>query len=767
MQTKILINGITLEGANLVPLLLKVKYWQSKRVEVTFFGNKFLKKQIDTLRIINKYRFIELTNTRRMKGKIHLVVEGLRRNILALSYINQLKGKYNIVYSISSVLDLLIFPYILQKKDKKILRVAVFDNIVPITDPGNKLIRFFAWIFFQISLMVLRSADQIYTGSEDLRKFLLNHGIKENKIIERGQAVRNEMIKEATRDPKYKIDALFVGRINETKGIYDMLEVLKLVRQEYPKFQLALIGEGDEATMSHYKEKIREMDLTQNIQFLGYRSEEEKFNIMKSSCVFWFLSTSQAESFGVALLEAVCCGKPAFAYNLSAYNYLTNGEAYFFKIHDYQAVTAKVIDIFGKKEFENQKGKLLIDKYSWEKIAEIEYNNFVKKLNDLFYQSDSVRKILINGITLEGANIVPLLSKIEYWQSKGAEVSILGNERLKKQIDSLHLIKKYNFIELKNTNRIKGRIHLIFEGLRRNFLALFYFSKLKDKFDVVYSISSVLDLLLFPYILKKVDNKIKRVSVFDNTVPFLYSGNILISFLAWVFYQISLIFLKDSNYIYVTRPELKEHLLKRGFNIFQLVITGSTIEMGLVKTSKKVDKYNIDALYVGRINEAKGIYDMLEVLSIVRNTFPNFQLALMGAGEEAIMKKYKDKINKAKLWRNIQFLGYKTGLEKFNIIKSSKCFWFLSHTESYPLAPLEAICCGLKTFVYDLPAYNMYKNQELIIANKRDYAAVAEKVIEIFDKKDFNNQRGKLLFEKICWSWDDIADIEYKTLFPN
>lgn len=766
-KIKILINGITLEGANLVPLLLKVKYWQEKDVEVTFFGSKLLNEQIDSLNIIKKYYFRELKNTRKIKGRINLIFEGLRRNIQILSYLSQFKNKYDIVYSISSVLDLMLFPYILKKFDKKTLRIAVFDNIVPITDPGDRIIRFLAWVFFQISLLLLKDTDFIFTGSKDLENFLIRIGIDRKKVIERGQAVRNEMILRARENPKYSIDALFVGRINETKGIYDMLEVLALVKKRYPDFQLALIGEGDETTMRQYKKEIEDMELTKNIKFLGRVTEEDKFEIIKSSKCFWFLSISEAESWGVALLEAVCSGKPAFAYNLPAFNFYKNNEVFFFKIHDYSGIAKKVIETFDKKKFDNKKGRLLLDKYSWEKIAQIEYENFSTAIGQLSIYSKSSPKILVNGITLEGANIVPLLSKIKYWQGKGAKITIFGNEILKQQIDSLRLIKKYNYIVLKDTNRLKNRIHLIFEGLRRNLRALFYLSKLKDKFDLVYSISSVLDLLLFPYILKKVDNKIKRVSVFDNTVPFLYSGDILINFLAWFFYQISLIFLKDSNYIYVTRPEVKEHLLKKGFKKDQLIITGSTIEMGLVNTSKKNDKYNIDALFVGRINEAKGIYDMLQVLTIVKRKYPNFQLALMGIGDERIMRKYKDKIRKIELERNIQFLGYKTGLEKFNIIKSSQCFWFLSHTESYPLAPMEAVCCGLKTFVYDLPAYNMYKNQELTIVKKRDYAAVAKKVTEIFAKKEFENKRGKLLFEKICWSWDDIAEIEYKTLYPN
>ncbi|MBI3954870.1 glycosyltransferase, partial [Candidatus Gottesmanbacteria bacterium] len=403
-KIKILINGITLEGANIVPLLLKVKRWQERDVEVTFFGNKALKTQIDSLRIIKTYNFLKLNNTGRITGRMQLIVEGLRRNLSAISYLGELKNKFDVVYSISSVLDLMIFPYILKRFDKKILRVAVFDNIVPITDPGNRMIRFLAWIFFQISLLLLEEADQIFTGSTDLESFLISRGIDKNKIIERGQAVRNDMIRQAKANPKYDIDALFIGRINETKGIYDMLKVLEIVKVKYPDFQLALIGTGNESTMRRYKDTISRMGLGNNIQFLGYRTEEEKFNIIKSSRIFWFLSVSESESWGIALLEAVCSGKPAVVYNLPAFHFYKKGEVFFFKIHDYISVAAKVIDIFGKKDFDNPKGELLLGRYSWEKIAEIEYDNVKLEIQKREIPQNISPKILINGITLEGAN---------------------------------------------------------------------------------------------------------------------------------------------------------------------------------------------------------------------------------------------------------------------------------------------------------------------------------------------------------------------------
>jgi len=377
MLKKILINGITLEGANLVPLLLKIRTWQTFDCEITVFGNSLLKEQIDSLNIIREYKFIELKNTNKSNNQFNFIFEYLRRNLYCLLYFKILKNKYDVIYSISSVLDLIIFPYILKKVDKNIKWVTVFDNIVPFTDPGNKFIRFLAWSFFQISLIFLKKADIIFAISQDLKFFLLKRGFRENQIVVTGNAVEVDLIRQAQKDEKYNIDALFIGRINETKGIYDMLKVLKIVKEKYPDFRLAIMGKGGEVTEKQFKKKITDMGLENNIHFLGYTPRSEKFNIIKSSRCFWFLSKSESESFGIALLEAVCCGLPAFAYDLQPYKHIyRNNEVMIFNKNDYKSVAERVIEIFDEKKFANENGKLLLGKYSWDQIAEIEYNTF-------------------------------------------------------------------------------------------------------------------------------------------------------------------------------------------------------------------------------------------------------------------------------------------------------------------------------------------------------------------------------------------------------
>ena len=82
------------------------------------------------------------------------------------------------------------------------------------------------------------------------------------------------------------------------------------------------------------------------------------------------------------------------------------------------------------------------------------------------------------------------------------------------------------------------------------------------------------------------------------------------------------------------------------------------------------------------------------------------------------------------LINNVLFLGYRKGLEKFNIITSSKCFWFLSvsESESFGIALLEAVCLGLPALVYDLdPFKKIYKNNEVFMFKPKYFLAISER----------------------------------------
>ena len=112
----------------------------------------------------------------------------------------------------------------------------------------------------------------------------------------------------------YKIDQSFhfvsLGRLNVTKGIYDLLHAFKRLTKDYPNIRLDIYGDGPE------KIKIKNVLVTENLQehihIHGNVADAWKY-IYGSNC---FVFPSHYEGFSGALVEAMMCGIPIIASNI-------------------------------------------------------------------------------------------------------------------------------------------------------------------------------------------------------------------------------------------------------------------------------------------------------------------------------------------------------------------------------------------------------------------------------------------------------------------
>ena len=269
------------------------------------------------------------------------------------------------------------------------------------------------------------------------------------------------------------------------------------------------------------------------------------------------------------------------------------------------------------------------------------------------------KRILVFDISyLTGNNRTPIISKIIAWQKNELKVDIFCTKEAKEQYSKK--LTNINYLLLPFAKSSSNRIVLIFENIKRNFLALFFIFKiLKSNYYTFYSISAVLDLVIFPYLIKMVSPKIKWVVVFDNTVEKNEPGNKYIKLLAFWFYRLSLFFLRKTDNLFVVTPLLKDKLVSEGFDKKKLIITGNGVEVDLIKNIKSPKKI-YDGLFVGRINESKGVYDLLEALKIICNEHPKFVMAFMGRGDTDSETNFWERVKKLKLDKSKNFCFLKS-----------------------------------------------------------------------------------------------------------
>lgn len=376
-----------------------------------------------------------------------------------------------------------------------------------------------------------------------------------------------------------------------------------------------------------------------------------------------------------------------------------------------------------------------------------------------------MQETLINDVSfIDGSNRVPIISKIKCWQKNGAKITIMttasGAKVYQSQLDDVKVLLIPTF------NLVQNRIVLILEYLLRNAWALVRFGPTIKSYNLVYSISAVADNLIFPFALKLLGQRFIWSVVMDNKVTFQKERNVHVRFLAFIFFKFSTLFVKRADAVFVVNKELKEFLTGAGISVDKILVTGNAVETDTIRSVERPNKYSYDAVYVGRINEAKGAYDLLNLVLAMKTKYPNFKLAVAGPYDAGVKDQYLHRIAELKLCDNIILRGYVSGSEKFGLIKSSKVFISLSHSESFGVAVLEAVCCGTPTVVYDLPIYReLYTNKEVQMILYKDESAATALVTDVLESPEKYTLSEKT---KEGWlnkfSWEVFAQEEWNKI---
>jgi len=111
----------------------------------------------------------------------------------------------------------------------------------------------------------------------------------------------------------YKLtkNLIAVARLSKEKGFSDLLDVIKLIKEEIPDIKLNLIGDGIER--ENLINKIKELKLEDNVLMHGFKNRNEINKIIKDCSLYCM--TSFEESFGLSVIEAMAFGLPCVAFD--------------------------------------------------------------------------------------------------------------------------------------------------------------------------------------------------------------------------------------------------------------------------------------------------------------------------------------------------------------------------------------------------------------------------------------------------------------------
>ena len=220
-------------------------------------------------------------------------------------------------------------------------------------------------------ILVLNSTDKEYLAK--------NRDVAKSRITVVNGGVDYNRLKSLSSKKKEIYDAVFLGRMHPQKGIFDLIKIWKIVCDKKPKARLCIIAGGLASFTEKVNSLIKENNLQDNVELAGFRQGDEKFMMLKSSKIF--LCPSYYESFAIVIAEAMACGLPVVAYDLSIYNDIYGKNILTVPLGDVNKFAAAVLIFLNDSKLRSSygtTGQKFVQQYDWEQISKKELDIILK-----------------------------------------------------------------------------------------------------------------------------------------------------------------------------------------------------------------------------------------------------------------------------------------------------------------------------------------------------------------------------------------------------
>jgi glycosyltransferase involved in cell wall biosynthesis len=168
-----------------------------------------------------------------------------------------------------------------------------------------------------------------------------------------------------------------VGRPSFQKNIEFMVDVIYELKKSQNDIHLVLMGVGYHApNLEVVKEKIKELDLEENVTLLDWTTRDDIFNIINDSQLY--ISTSRYEGLPYSVIESLALSKPIVATNCDGNRDLVRHEFNGFLINDEN-----------KDEFVSSVLRLLNEK----ELRDLFSKNALKLFTENFNLSKNIKKL--------------------------------------------------------------------------------------------------------------------------------------------------------------------------------------------------------------------------------------------------------------------------------------------------------------------------------------------------------------------------------------
>jgi glycosyltransferase involved in cell wall biosynthesis len=179
-------------------------------------------------------------------------------------------------------------------------------------------------LIFPLTRYIYRHADAIVVYGEHVRRYLIEQGVKGEKVFVAAHAVDNAMYsqpvpREALQNLREKLGlcpkdrvVLYLGRLEESKGVTYLVQAFSELGHK--DAVLLFVGEGSQTAF--VQRQVAELGLTDRVRFVDYIPPEETppYYALAHVAVLPSVTTpTQKEPWGLVVNEAMNQGVPVIA----------------------------------------------------------------------------------------------------------------------------------------------------------------------------------------------------------------------------------------------------------------------------------------------------------------------------------------------------------------------------------------------------------------------------------------------------------------------
>lgn len=227
------------------------------------------------------------------------------------------------------------------------------------------------------------------TKSEPAAEFLRTKGFQNVSAVgvgvdkERFKIESDEKIRCLVERNNKKVRLLYVGKIEERRNVYFLIDVFETVHKKYENVELVIVGTGEHEYTEQFLKRVQPLIDKNLIIYIPKASQKELSIIYKNTDLFIF--TSNYEIFGMVLLEAMYFGLPVISsFNGGASVLIDDGEnGYILTEFDEELWGEKIEYLVKNKEIREKMGEYahsrIEENFLWEHLVD----RFIEKYEEI------------------------------------------------------------------------------------------------------------------------------------------------------------------------------------------------------------------------------------------------------------------------------------------------------------------------------------------------------------------------------------------------